>query len=66
MKPLLRHLPVGAEVEGHVPDLSEVAKWRHIAAEWTIWALRGRSEVLERIEMQMEVGSVAMRTVVFG
>ena len=60
----LRQLLVGEEGGGHVLGSSVVvAEWRHVAAGWMVWALRERSEVLARIEMQREGGSVVMSTV---
>lgn len=58
----LRHLLSGEEAEGHVPDLTAVAKWRHFAA-WRVLALRERSEALAQIEKQKEVGLLATNTV---
>lgn len=48
-----------------MPESNVVATWRHLAAGWTVLALRGRSEVLVRIEMQKEVDLVVMSTVVW-
>lgn len=48
-----------------MPESNAVATWQHLAAGWMVWALRGRSEALVRIERQMEVGSAATSAVVW-
>lgn len=48
-----------------MPGSSVVAKWKHFAAAWKLWALRGRSEVSARTEMQIGLSWAATNTVVW-